>query len=101
MGQKLVLLRGARPFIPSTIQATAGYCQIMEELAPDAWAISYVNPTNFVADAVRRVTKTKFIAVCDCFPGFVHGIASQFGVSDGQVQARGMGVNHLTWLTQA
>jgi 6-phospho-beta-glucosidase len=84
-----------------TIPATIGYCRIMEELAPDAWAISYVNPTNFVADAVRRVTKTKFIAVCDCFPGFVHGIARQFGVADDQVQARGMGVNHLTWLTQA
>jgi 6-phospho-beta-glucosidase len=84
-----------------TIPATVGYCRIIEELAPDAWAISYVNPTNFVADAVRRVTKTKFIAICDCFPGFVHGIARQFGVADDQVQARAMGVNHLTWLTEA
>jgi 6-phospho-beta-glucosidase len=84
-----------------TIPATVGYCRIMEELAPDAWAISYVNPTNFVADAVRRVTKIKFIAICDCFPGFVHGIARQFGVADEQVQARAMGVNHLTWLTEA
>ncbi|HLZ10016.1 MAG TPA: hypothetical protein VKT80_15610 [Chloroflexota bacterium] len=83
-----------------TIPATVGYCRIMEELAPGAWAISYVNPTNFVADAVRRVTKTKFIAICDCFPGFVHGIARLFDVSDDRVKARAMGVNHLTWLTE-
>ena len=83
-----------------TIPATLTYCRIMEELCPDAWAISYVNPTNFVADAVRRVTKVKFIAICDCFPAFLEGIAAWLGVTPGQLQARAMGVNHLTWVTE-
>ncbi len=83
-----------------TIPATLGYCRLMEELCPDAWAISYVNPTNLVADAVRRETKVKFIAICDCFPGFVEGIAHWLGVPPQDVRARALGVNHLTWLTE-
>ncbi|MEM2238800.1 MAG: hypothetical protein QXL27_00600 [Candidatus Bathyarchaeia archaeon] len=42
---------------------------MIEDLCPDAWVISYVNPTNFVVDAVRRVTKVKFIAICDTSSG--------------------------------
>ena len=83
-----------------TIPATLHYCRLMEELAPDAWAISYVNPTNFVADAVRRVTKTKFIAVCDCFPGVAHGLGRYLEVAPERIKARAIGVNHMTWLTE-
>src|SRR5947208_15042613 len=36
-----------------TIPATVGYCRTIDELAPNACAISYLNPTNLVADAVR------------------------------------------------
>ncbi|MGI5917672.1 MAG: hypothetical protein ACOX9A_14610 [Anaerolineae bacterium] len=82
-----------------TIPATLSYCRMMEELCPDAWAISYVNPTNFVADAVRRETRIKFIAVCDCFPGFVEGLAGWLGVPPEDVRARAIGVNHMTWVT--
>lgn len=83
-----------------TIPATVAYCKLMEEICPDAFAISYVNPTNFVADAVRRVTKTRFIAICDCFPSFVQGLSKWFGEPVEDVKARAMGVNHVTWLTE-
>jgi len=82
-----------------TIPATLSYCRVMEELCPDAWAISYVNPTNFVADAVRRETKTKFIAICDSFPGLVMRLVHWLHVPPSSIRARAMGVNHLAWLT--
>ncbi len=82
-----------------TIPATLDYCRIMEELCPDAWAISYVNPTNFVADAVRRETEIKFIAICDCFPGFTRALARWLRVPHEAIEARAIGVNHNTWLT--
>jgi 6-phospho-beta-glucosidase len=82
-----------------TIPATLAHCKIMEELCPDAWAISYVNPTNFVADAVRRESPIRFIAICDCFPGFKTGLADWLGVSPDALKARAVGVNHNTWLT--
>lgn len=83
-----------------TIPATLHYCRLVEELCPDAWVISYVNPTNFVADAVRRTTKVRFIAICDCFPGFKDSLARWLNVDPQDLTARAMGVNHLTWLTE-
>jgi len=90
-----------------TIPATLEYCRLMEDLCPDAWAVSYVNPTNFVADAVRRETKTKFIGLCDCFAGFAMSYLPHLldmppydrrYTDSPDLKARAIGVNHCTWL---
>ena len=90
-----------------TIPATLEYCRLIEDLCPDAWIISYVNPTNFVADAVRRETKTKFIALCDCFAGFSMSFLPRFldmpplerrYCVNEDIKPRAIGVNHCTWL---
>jgi alpha-galactosidase/6-phospho-beta-glucosidase family protein len=90
-----------------TIPATLDYCRMIEDICPDAWTISYVNPTNFVADAVRRETKTKFIAICDCFSGFAMSVLPKllnmlpyerrYCVTE-DLRPRAIGVNHNTWL---
>lgn len=90
-----------------TIPATLEYCRLIEDLCPDAWVISYVNPTNFVADAVRRETKTKFIALCDCFAGFAMSflprlldmppLERRYCINE-DIKPRAIGVNHCTWL---
>ncbi len=90
-----------------TIPATLEYCRLMEDLCPEAWAISYVNPTNFVADAVRRETKTRFIALCDCFAGFAMSYLPYIldkppferrYCNNEDIKPRAIGVNHCTWL---
>ena len=90
-----------------TIPATLEYCRLMEDLCPDAWAVSYVNPTNFVVDAVRRETKTKFVGLCDCFAGFAMSyLPYLFNMppydrrytDSHDIKARAIGVNHCTWL---
>jgi 6-phospho-beta-glucosidase len=90
-----------------TIPATLEYCRLMEDLCPDAWAVSYVNPTNFVADAVRRETKTKFIGLCDCFAGYAMSYLPHLldmppyerrYTDSPDIKARAIGVNHCTWL---
>ena len=90
-----------------TIPATLEYCRMMEDLCPDAWAISYVNPANFVADAVRRETKVNFISICDCFAGFSMEMLPRllnmppserrYCINE-DIRPRAIGVNHLTWL---
>jgi len=90
-----------------TIPTTLNYCRMMENLCPDVWAISYVNPANFVADAVRRETKIKFISICDCFAGFsmsalprmlnMPPFERRYCVNE-DIRPRAIGVNHNTWL---
>ena len=89
------------------IPATLEYCQLIEELCPNAWVISLVNPTNAVADAVRRKTGIRFIALCDCFARLsqrdlpeVLGLPPyerHYAVSE-DLRPRAIGVNHSTWL---
>ena len=83
-----------------TIPATVAYAKLMEELCPEAWAVSYVNPTNMVLEGVLRSTNARFIAVCDCFPGFREHMSLLLDVPDEELTVRAMGVNHLTWLTE-
>lgn len=90
-----------------TIPATIEYCRMIEELCPNAWVISYVNPANLVADAVRRLTKVKFISICDCFAGFSMNFLPKlfkkppydrrYCINE-DIRPRAIGVNHLTWL---
>ena len=90
-----------------TIPATVEYCRMMEDLCPNAWAISYVNPTNFVADAVRRETRVRFIALCDCFAGFAMSFLPHVldmppferrYTDNPDIKPRAIGINHCTWL---
>jgi 6-phospho-beta-glucosidase len=90
-----------------TIPATLEYCRMMEDICPDAWAISYVNPTNFVADAVQMEMKTKFIALCDCFAGFSMAYLPYLldmqrferrYCDNPDIKPRAIGINHCTWL---
>mgnify|MGYP000862615396 CR=1 FL=1 len=83
-----------------TIPATVAYARLMEAICPQAWAISFVNPTNMVAEAVWRATRARFISVCDCWPGFRELLCEMLEVEDRDLVARAMGVNHLTWLTE-
>lgn len=90
-----------------TIPATLKYCEMIENLCPDAWVISYVNPANAIFDAVQRESDVNFISLCDCFAGLSMMVLPkmldmppyerQYCVSE-DIKPRAIGVNHLTWL---
>ncbi len=48
-----------------TIPTTLEYCEMIKDLCPDAWIISYINPASLVADAVWKKTNLRYIPVCD------------------------------------
>jgi 6-phospho-beta-glucosidase len=56
---------GGAFFALRSIPQVLHLCQCMEDVCPQAWMINYVNPTNFVADAVRRESDVKCVAICD------------------------------------
>jgi len=81
--------------IPQALQL----CRCMEDICPEAWLINYLNPTNFVADAVRRETDVKCIAICDGGGnGLRYSLPELLGIEQATVRVRAAGVNHHSWL---
>jgi len=76
-------------------------CEKVEKICPEAWVINYVNPTNFVADAIRRKTKVKSVSICDGGGnGLKYSMADFLHVDLGQLRVRAAGINHHTWLIE-
>ena len=92
---------GGTFFALRSIPQMLDLCTAMEKRCPDAWLINYVNPTNFVADAIRRRSTIKCIAVCD---GGGNHLAVEFseilGVAAEAVRVVAPGVNHHTWVKE-
>ena len=92
---------GGTFFALRSIPPMLDLCAGMEKHCPDAWLINYVNPTNFVADAIRRERNVKCIAVCD---GGGNHLAVEFskilGVAKEAVRVVAPGINHHTWVKE-
>ncbi|MFP3952999.1 MAG: hypothetical protein ACLFVS_02600, partial [Candidatus Acetothermia bacterium] len=92
-----------------TVPVTLEYCQMIEELCPDAWVISIINPANAVGDAVFRESDVNYVPICDCHAGLamesiprildLDPKTRQFATSEGY-KPRAIGVNHMTWLVE-
>lgn len=52
---------GGTFFALRSIPQVVELCQRVERICPEAWVINYVNPVNFVADAIYHKTEVKFI----------------------------------------
>ena len=92
---------GGTFFALRSIPQVLDLCQRMEAVCPEAWLINYVNPTNFVADAVRRKSNVKCVALCDGGGnGLRYKLPELLGFEQGDVRVRAAGVNHHTWLME-
>lgn len=92
---------GGTFFALRSIPQVVELCEKIEKICPEAWVIDYVNPTNFVADAIRRKTKVKNISICDGGGnGLKYSLLDLLGVDLEQVRVRAAGINHHTWLME-
>lgn len=73
-------------------------CADAQELCPDAWIINYTNPTNYVADAVRRISDLKCISLCDSYVKVPLDLARLLDVDPGDIKIYLAGTNHATWV---
>jgi 6-phospho-beta-glucosidase len=73
-------------------------CADAEELCPNAWMVNYTNPTQFVADAVQRVSKMRIISLCDGYVDICDDLASLLDVDPADVNVYVMGTNHAVWV---
>jgi len=92
---------GGTFFALRSVPQVLDVCKAMEAVCPDAWMVNYVNPTNFVADAVRRESGVRWIAICDGGGNSMgYWPPERFGVKQDEVRARAAGVNHHSWLIE-
>jgi 6-phospho-beta-glucosidase len=75
-----------------------GMCADAEELCPDAWIINYTNPTQYVADAVRRLSDLKIISLCDGYVGVASNLARLLDVDAEDIAIYPGGTNHALWI---
>jgi alpha-galactosidase/6-phospho-beta-glucosidase family protein len=81
--------------VPQAVQL----CKRVEAICPDAWVVNYLNPTNFIADAIHRETGVKSLAICDGGGNGLHyKFPERLGVPQDALRVRAAGINHHTWL---
>ncbi|MDI7275022.1 MAG: hypothetical protein QME94_03495 [Anaerolineae bacterium] len=69
-----------------------------QALCPDAWFLNYTNPTQHVADAVRRLSNLKAISMCDGWGEIANDLAPFLGVEPKDITLYPAGTNHAIWL---
>ena len=70
------------------------------ELCPDAYFLNYSNPMSAICRAVRVKTGVPVIGLCHGVH-YVEGVLARFlGKQEGSITSFGVGLNHLTFLTQ-
>jgi 6-phospho-beta-glucosidase len=72
----------------------------MARWAPDATLVNYSNPTQIVAEAVRRFTRVPCLAICDQADDDRVHIAQALGLRPHEVELEAAGLNHATWSTR-
>lgn len=79
----------------------------VEELAPDAWLINFINPTSVLGIALMRYApKVKSFALCDGnhLPYSRNNYMTNLGLvpaeADAKFNIKIAGINHCTWITE-
>ena len=75
-----------------------GICADAEEMCPNAWFVNYTNPTQYVADAVRRISKMRIISLCDGFVEDAEMLARLLNVEPDDITIFPGGSNHGMWI---
>jgi 6-phospho-beta-glucosidase len=75
-------------------------CADAQELCPKAWIVNYTNPTQHVADIVRRLGGPRVISLCDGFVDVVDDLAFLLGVDPAEIEVFVAGTNHAMWVVR-
>ena len=73
-------------------------CMEAQDLCPNAWIINYTNPTQYVADAVRRISDMRIVSLCDGFVEDAALLARLLKVDPGDITMYPGGSNHGMWI---
>jgi alpha-galactosidase len=86
------IMRGLR-----TIPVLLDLCREIEELAPDAWLLQYVNPMAMNQWAIARATSVKSVGLCHSVQGTAKQLAGDLRIPVGEIDYLAAGINHMAF----
>ncbi len=67
-------------------------------VCPNAWFFNYTNPTQHMADAVRRLSGLPIVSLCDGWGEYANDLAPFVGAEPKDIELYPTGTNHAIWL---
>jgi len=68
------------------------------EVCPDAFVLSYTNPSGIIAEAVSKYTRAKMIGLCSGIPGIQQDLAWRMAAHYPDLRTYTVGLNHLGFI---
>ena len=73
----------------------------MEEVCPNAWFLTYVNPMAMLTGVIQRYTGVKTVGLCHSVQVCVPHLLGELGMDyDESIQWKIAGINHQAWLLE-
>ena len=80
-----------------TIPVLLDLCRELEEVAPDALLLQYVNPMAMLGWAVARATSIRTVGLCHSVQGTARDLAADLDVPADELEYVCAGINHLAF----
>ena len=81
-----------------TVPIALAHARLVEQLAPEAWIISFTNPAGLVTQAVSTQTSARIVGICDTPAELFFRISLGLNRSVKEVECNYFGLNHLGWV---
>jgi 6-phospho-beta-glucosidase len=94
-----------------TIPHAVRYAQVVREVSPDAWIVSFTNPVGIVTEAMTKATTattasretetaSRVIGICDTPTELFEDVAQLLELESARCRFDYFGLNHLGWLRE-
>ena len=81
-----------------TIPVVLDYCQLLEEIAPDAVLVNLTNPSSLIQHAIRRYTGIQVVGTCDSPISLIEKVARVVGAPVEELSFDYAGMHHFGWI---
>jgi 6-phospho-beta-glucosidase len=82
-----------------TIPVVLGYCQTIQQLAPEATLINFTNPAGIITQAITTQSPVQAVGVCDTPSSTLARLADWLGADPEEIGFAYGGLNHLGWIS--
>lgn len=83
-----------------TIPVMLDYCRVIEQVAPGALLLNYVNPMAMLTGAILRASSVRCVGLCHSVQGCAKWLCRMLELPEDELRWRIAGINHQAWLLE-